>query len=579
MKKVIACMLVLVLVLSGCASSELPEKPSSPEPKFAQEESASSNSTKPEDTAKTDAAGSASAGGQDSAASAESSETAAEESSPAPETQVGKDGMYRVITLIVVSDGVESTQDVSNENLFLTVEGGSATYWNNGYIIDSFFDPETGRTEVNGEPGTLYFEGDTVTLVDDTDGYTYVFRRLTPEEQAAAEELIASGGSPAEESPYGAPVSPDQLEVKAEYLWDMNYGYYGYILVVDSKLSESRQLTLEARACDAAGNVLAEDYAFRSVVAPGEEIAFSVNFITDVQPDHVDYTIYQENPWGLVSIGQQIGLTADYIDDQVTIEAVNNSGMDTIWMEVLAVFFDEQGNFAHAEYGYFNELVAGSHNVTSIYSWGTHYDSVSCYVYAYGDGTVTTPIDPFSQIQVVAEYEEVSTYYINRAAILKNISDQSYEIRARYILRDENGVAVDTTYDTIDILAPGETTCFYTSKSTPEGINIASKELMLTISVKDYYLPIIGDLSYTVEEDGYVLNLSVTNNSAKTAEFVYATVLFFDAENNLVSVNGAYVTDTDSEIKAGATETAEIWCPSAGYDHYEIYFDGRASKD
>ena len=43
------------------------------------------------------------------------------------------------------------------------------------------------------------------------------------------------------------------------------------------------------------------------------------------------------------------------------------------------------------------------------------------------------------------------------------------------------------------------------------------------------------------------LTVKVTNNGRRTAQFVQAYALFFDADNNLISVDSEYVVDNDSE--------------------------------
>ena len=169
--------------------------------------------------------------------------------------------------------------------------------------------------------------------------------------------------------------------------------------------------------------------------------------------------------------------------------------------------------------------------------------------------------------------------YYTRVAILKNISAEPVQVYAQYIIRDANGLAVDVASDNFEVIGAGETVAFYSNRSTPEGLPIASKELVLEVMPVDYYLPCVSDLSHTETDDGSKVEVSVTNNGTGTPEFVTATVVFFDAEGNMLHANYSYAGDSDSEIKPGATETATIYGPSGGWDHYEVYLEGRIDKD
>lgn len=560
MKKVFVWLMAMTLLLTACTSAPVPEKPTTSSPKFQQEAS----------TQKTD-----------SAPAQESSQPAATESStPEPQAPVNTDGMYRIQTII---DSENGETDVTGMKLYLTVNGTNAVYWSNGEITDTVFDPATGETEVMGDPGTIAFDGDMVTLVDVTHGTTYIFVRMTEAEAAAAQEEMNGGGGGNTETvtgEYGTLATSADATILEQHLYDLGYGYYGYLTGFKSNLDKSQEFTVVAKAYDAAGTLLNDGYGYSNVVAPGEEAMISITFAADSMPDHVDYELYYDDPWGSYeSMGQQIEVGLNYYEDQLTIEATNRGTMDANWVEITAVFYDAAGNFATVEWAYMGTLTPGQKDVSAIYTWGETYDSVKCYVHSYGDGTATTPVDVSSIIQVLGEYETKVTSYMERAVVVKNISDKNYEVYCKYILRDAQGVAVDVTYDYIDVLAPGETSCVFTSRSTPEGLEIASKELIITVEETTLYVPVISDLAVTAEPDGNNLTVSITNNGAKAAEFVTATALFFDAENNFLGAEYTYITDSDSEIKPGNTESSTLWGPSGGFDHYEIYLDGRADAD
>ena len=97
------------------------------------------------------------------------------------------------------------------------------------------------------------------------------------------------------------------------------------------------------------------------------------------------------------------------------------------------------------------------------------------------------------------------------------------------------------------------------------------------MNVRKIYKPVISNLSVeqNINDDNVVL--VVTNNGEYPAEFVEAYALFFDAEGNIVKTDTSYITDDDSELKPGATLSAQLDCRS-GFDTVECYYTGRYSK-
>ena len=69
--------------------------------------------------------------------------------------------------------------------------------------------------------------------------------------------------------------------------------------------------------------------------------------------------------------------------------------------------------------------------------------------------------------------------------------------------------------------------------------------------------------------------ITVTNKGSYAAQFVEAYALFFDADNNLIRYSTNYITDGDSEIKPGATLSAQLDSYDS-YDHVEVYLTGRS---
>ena len=99
----------------------------------------------------------------------------------------------------------------------------------------------------------------------------------------------------------------------------------------------------------------------------------------------------------------------------------------------------------------------------------------------------------------------------------------------------------------------------------------------LSYKKSEYYVPVLSNLSVEQNINDGNVTVVVTNNSDKPAQFVEAYALFFDSNNNIVSTTNTYVGDDDSEIKSGATLSAQL-DTFESFDHVECYFRGRAEK-
>ena len=79
-----------------------------------------------------------------------------------------------------------------------------------------------------------------------------------------------------------------------------------------------------------------------------------------------------------------------------------------------------------------------------------------------------------------------------------------------------------------------------------------------------YYESVLGDLQVQQSVNDRNVVVTVTSTGTKPAEFVEAYALFFDGAGNVCDHDSTYVTDGDSEIKPGATLSAQL-------DTYEDY--------
>ena len=189
-------------------------------------------------------------------------------------------------------------------------------------------------------------------------------------------------------------------------------------------------------------------------------------------------------------------------------------------------------------------------------------------------------LDPAATLAVKAEYDYVEYGTMYKALIVENISTQNVTVPGTLVLRDENGVAIGCSFDTIDVLGPGETSILHCGTTPVDGgPAVATSSYMLKPYVTDYYLPVLAGLTATsAPADNNKVSVSVTNSGTLAAKYVQAYVIFFDAEGKVLDVEYKYIGDSDSEIKPGATETGEVWGPSSGYDHTEVYLVGEGKS-
>jgi hypothetical protein len=159
--------------------------------------------------------------------------------------------------------------------------------------------------------------------------------------------------------------------------------------------------------------------------------------------------------------------------------------------------------------------------------------------------------------------------------VIKNNSEETVEITGNATALDADGNVVGAADCSIDVLGPGEESIayFYFYGVT----DAAVVDYSLTYKEAKYYDPVIKDLAVEVNVNDSNVVVLVTNNGSKPAMFVEAYVLFYDANNNVVYASSGYVTDSDSEIKPGATLSEQISAYEV-FDHVEVYLTGRAER-
>lgn len=169
----------------------------------------------------------------------------------------------------------------------------------------------------------------------------------------------------------------------------------------------------------------------------------------------------------------------------------------------------------------------------------------------------------------VSQFSYSNDYWNYAFLTIKNNSEYNLDISANVTFYNEAGElvgaknasqeAVESGYDTILYFMPDEA--------------FATMEYELEVSEEDQFDCVQSELSYEATEAKNKIILSVTNNGEEAAEFVEASVLFFNGEN-VVEFSRNYITDDDNELKPGKTIMKEMDCYE-DFDSYQVFFSGR----
>ncbi len=163
-----------------------------------------------------------------------------------------------------------------------------------------------------------------------------------------------------------------------------------------------------------------------------------------------------------------------------------------------------------------------------------------------------------------------SLYFV----FVKNNSETVVSVDGNATAKDSSGSSIGADSMSIDVLGPGETSIGYFYFDSVTGI--ATVDYQLNYSRQNYYKPVIANLDINQVLNEKNVTVTVTNKGDYDAQFVEAYVLFFDAADNIISYSSTYITDNDSEIKPGATLSAQLDIYGQAYDHVGVFFTGRS---
>lgn len=160
--------------------------------------------------------------------------------------------------------------------------------------------------------------------------------------------------------------------------------------------------------------------------------------------------------------------------------------------------------------------------------------------------------------------------------IVKNNSSATVEINGNATAYDSAGSVIGASQRDIDVLGPGETSLMVFYFDSVSGID--KVDCALSYDTSPYYKPVINNIRMEQTINDKNITIRATNGGEYNAQFVEAYALFFDSDGKVIAYDSKYVTDNDSEIKPGATLSAQLSTYN-DFDHVECYLTGRSDGE
>ncbi len=158
---------------------------------------------------------------------------------------------------------------------------------------------------------------------------------------------------------------------------------------------------------------------------------------------------------------------------------------------------------------------------------------------------------------------------------ITNNSPYTLEIGINDIAKNTAGVPIGAG-STSEYDVPAGSTIFalcYISNVT----GVSRFDTSIETSLESSYIPVIQNVTMDISDLGDKVLVTLKNNGAQPVEFPEATAVFFNG-NEIVDYATTYFTDSDSELKPGASMTKQLDYynfDDMGYDAVRVHITGR----
>lgn len=168
---------------------------------------------------------------------------------------------------------------------------------------------------------------------------------------------------------------------------------------------------------------------------------------------------------------------------------------------------------------------------------------------------------------ILTDYIIDSKYSDYVVTTIKNPTDFDVQVQINQSYKDTDGniTGIETKSDYC-LSAGGEVALWSTADDLPASVENS-------VDVKESMYKGFTNLSYETTQAGKKIIITATNNESKPISFLNFVVVFFNGETP-VGFDYGYIIDTDDELKAEATLSAEAETRES-FDNYKVYFSGR----
>ncbi len=259
------------------------------------------------------------------------------------------------LTLIATNTGTVNAQFVEAYALFFDAEGNIVSYAST-YITDDDSELKPGAT--------LSVQLDAYNDFDHVECY------LTGRSDGSASEASSSA------------ISDSDFDIK-EYIYEDSIGSTSYYLIIKNNSDETVKISGNATAYDSSENVIGAGDCSVDVLGPGEETIayFYFDFVSGL--DHIDYKLnYSESDY-YEPVINELSMEQNINDKNVVVTVTNNGTEAAEFVEVYALFFDQDNNIVGTSSAYAidddSELKPGE-SISKQLDIYDSFDHVECYL-------------------------------------------------------------------------------------------------------------------------------------------------------------------------------------------------------
>lgn len=430
----------------------------------------------------------------------------------------------------------------------------------------------TDRSADNSDPGS---ETDTTTNSGSDNGTDPgVISKDDSAKSGSVENKIGTSTSTGNKK--GKKVSNDKVEIK-EYLYKDSIGSCKYYLIVTNNSDDAIKFKADGTAVNKKGEKVDTATMTIDVIGSHETSVGSFFFgdAKDIEKVKYDYSCEEETTYKPVI--NNLSVETNKNDKNVTLVVTNKSDIPAQFVQAYALFFDKNNKLVSCQSKFItdgdSEIKPGATISAQLDSY-EKYDHVEIYYTGRSGGISMSKNNAASSDKdfTIKEYKYENNFGTYYYLVYTNNSKETVSISANATAKDKQGNVLGSADMNISVLAPGETSIGSLTFYDVKGID--KIEYQSSYKEQTAIYPVIKDLSveYTKNKDN--IAVTVENKGKNPAEMVQAYAVLFDKNNNVLSVESKFVTDSDFEIKPGKKESAKIKTYKE-YDHVEIYLTGK----